>query len=522
MNKAFLGMRVRSWLLVGVFVALAGLLAVETSQRLSAAQNDSKPAAATSDSGAVSYAKSLSKAFREAADKVLPSVVLVESHAVVAAQPQRGEREMTPNEDELFEGPLGDLFRNNPDMRRFFRDMPRGIPRGPGGGVAGIGSGVIIDPSGVILTNNHVVDGGGKITVRLMDGREFEAAEIKRDPKSDLAIVRIKGAGNLKAAKLGDSDKMAVGDWVLALGDMFQLEGTVTAGIISAKGRPLGPGTRTDFLQTDAAINPGSSGGPLINLDAEVIGINTAIHTRTGSNDGVGFAIPSNLAKWVANQLTTTGTVKRAYLGVMIQPLTHQLAEQFGVKVRQGILVGDVQPNSPAAEAGLKAGDLILNFNHKPVGDVQQLVGLVDRSPVNSKVTVEILRDGKRMDLPVTLREQAADYGLASRGFGSREGKSEPAKVDKLGIQVDTLTKEVAEQLGLKAGEGVVITEVAPGSLADRTGLTTGMAITQVNRKPVKSVEEFQKALDSQPLSKGVLLLVRTAEGSRFVAIRAD
>ncbi len=522
MNKVFVGMRVRSWILVGVCVALAGLLAVESSQRLSAAPKDGNPAAAASESGAVSYAKSLSKAFREAAEKVLPSVVLVESRAVVAGQPQRGEREMTPDEDELFEGPFGDLFRQNPDMRRFFRDLPRGIPRGPGGGVAGIGSGVIIDPSGVILTNNHVVDGGGKITVRLMDGREFDAAEIKRDPKSDLAIVRIKGADNLKAAKLGDSDKMAVGDWVLALGDMFQLEGTVTAGIISAKGRPLGPGTRTDFLQTDAAINPGSSGGPLINLDAEVIGINTAIHTRSGANDGVGFAIPSNLAKWVANQLTTTGTVKRAYLGVMIQPLTHQLAEQFGVKVRQGILVGDVQPDSPAAEAGLKAGDLILNFDHKPVGDVQQLVGLVDRSPVNSKVTVEILRDGKRMELPVTLREQAADYGLASRGFGGRQGKSEPAKVDKLGIQVDALTKEVAEQLGLKAGEGVVITDVAPGSLAARTGLTTGMAITQVNRKPVQSVEEFQKALDSQPLSKGVLLLVRTAEGSRFVAIRAD
>jgi len=522
MNRVLLGLRIRNWLLVAALVALAGLLAVEANQRTSAAQKDPDSPASTSESGAVGYAKSLSKAFREAAEKVLPSVVLVESHPAVVSQPQRGEREMAPDEDDLFEGPFGDLFRNNPDMRRFFRDLPRGVPRGPGGGVAGIGSGVIIDSSGVILTNNHVVDGAGKVTVRLMDGREFDAADIKRDPKSNLAIIRIKGADNLRAAKLGDSDKMAVGDWVLALGDMFQLEGTVTAGIISAKGRPLGPGTRTDFLQTDAAINPGSSGGPLINLDAEVIGINTAIHTRTGANDGVGFAIPSNLAKWVANALTTTGAVKRAYLGVMIQPLTQQLADQFGVKVRQGILVGDVQPKSPAAEAGIKAGDLILKLDGKPVGDVQQLVGMVDRSPVNGKVSVEILRDGKRMQIPVTLHEQPADYGLASRGFGGRGGKSEPAKVDKLGIQVDTLTKDVAEQLGLKAGEGVVITEVAPGSLAERSGLTTGMVVTQVNRKPVKSAEEFQKALDAQPLSKGVLLLVRTAEGARFVAIRAD
>jgi serine protease Do len=522
MNRVLFGLRIRNWLLIAAFVALAGLLAIEANQLTSAAQKDPESATATAGSGSADYAKSLSKAFREAAEKVLPSVVLVESRPVAVSQPPRGEREMTPDDDELFEGPFGDLFRNHPDMRRYFRDMPRGIPRGPGGGVAGSGSGVVIDSSGVILTNNHVVEGAGKVSVRLMDGREFDAADIKRDPKSDLAIIRIKGADNLKAAKLGDSDKMAVGDWVLALGDMFQLEGTVTAGIISAKGRPLGPGTRTDFLQTDAAINPGSSGGPLINLDAEVIGINTAIHTRTGANDGVGFAIPSNLAKWAANQLTTTGTVKRAYLGVAIQALTHSLADQFGVKVRQGILVGDVQPNSPAEKAGIKAGDLILNLDGKPVGGVQELVGMVDRSPVNSKVSVEILRDGKRVQIPVTLREQSAEYGLMSRGFRGREGKSEPAKVDKLGIQVDALTKDVAEQLGLKAGEGVVVTEVVPGSLADRAGLTTGTVITQVNRKPVKSAEDFKKALDAQPLSKGVLLLVRTAEGARFVAIRAD
>jgi serine protease Do len=406
-------------------------------------------------------------------------------------------------------------------MRRFFRDMP-GMPRGPRA-VAGAGSGVIIDPAGVILTANHVVDGAGKVLVRLKDGREFDAADIKRDPKSDLAIIRIKGAENLKAAKLGDSDKMEVGDWVLALGDMFQLEGTVTAGIISAKGRPLPrSSTRTDFLQTDAAINPGSSGGPLINLDGEVIGINDAIHTRTGANDGVGFAIPSNLAKWVANQLTTTGAVKRAYLGIGIQTLTHQLAEQFGLKVREGVLVGDVQPRSPAAEAGIKVGDVILKLNGKPVGDMQQLVNMVDRSPVNGKVSVEILRDGKRMEIPVTLHEQPSDYGLQARRFGGRGNKPEPAKVDKLGIQVDTLTNEVAEQLGLKAGEGVVITGVASGSLADRAGLAPGTVITQVNHKQVKSVSDYQKALDSRPLSQGALLWVRTAEGARFIAIRGD
>jgi serine protease Do len=521
MNRTVFGVRIGNWLLLA---ALAGLIALWSVQAHQFTQAAPKEQGSTNDAsgGGVDYARSLSKAFREASQRVLPSVVSVENKA--APPSKSGPRELSPDDQsEPDLSPFGDMFPGHPDIRRFFRDMPRAIPRGPRGAVLGIGSGVIIDPSGVILTNNHVVEGGGKISVRLSDGREFPAAEVKRDPKTDLAIIRIKGAGQLKATKLGDSDKMEVGDWVLALGDMFNLEGSVTAGIISSKGRSLGPQTRADFLQTDAAINPGSSGGPLINLDGEVVGINTAIHTRSGANDGVGFAIPSNVAKWVVDQLVKTGSVKRAYLGVVIQPLDQQLAEQFDVKAREGIVVNDVQPNSPAAEAGLKAGDLILKFDGKPLSNTQQLVGLVDRSPVGDKAKLQIIRDGKRMEIPVTLREQPGDYGMASRGFGGgRGGRSEPAKVDKLGIQVDTLTKEVAEQLGLKAGEGVVITEVAPGSLADRTGLTTGMVIAQVNRKPVKSAAEFQKALDSQPLSKGVLLLVRTPDGSRFIAIRAD
>ena len=241
----------------------------------------------------------------------------------------------------------------------------------PFGRPSGIGSGVIIDPSGIILTNNHVVDGAGKIMVRLHDGREFEATDVKRDPKTDLAILRIKGAGKLTAVKLGNSDDAQVGDWVLALGDPFGLEGTVTAGIISAKGRPLGA-TRANFIQTDAAINPGNSGGPLVNLDGEVVGINTAISSNNGGNQGVGFAISSNLAKWVSQQLIANGTVKRAYLGVAIQPVDPDLAKQFGVETMQGVVVADVQPDTPAAAAGVKPGDVIVEFagkaGHQPAG----------------------------------------------------------------------------------------------------------------------------------------------------------
>jgi serine protease Do len=518
MSKPLLGLQVRHWLVLLASVALVGWLGWQSHPFTQAAPKEQETAS-ESTGGGLDYARSLSKTFREVANRVLPSVVLIEN-IPASGKPTEGDEDGA-NEMDPFSGtPFGDMFRNHPELRRFFRDFPRGVPRGE---VYGVGSGVIIDPSGIILTNNHVVEGSGKINVRLHDGREFKATDIKRDPKTDLAIVRIKGADNLKAATFGDSDKMEVGDWVLALGEMFNLEGTVTAGIISSKGRSLGPQTRADFLQTDAAINPGSSGGPLINLDGEVIGINTAIHTRTGANQGVGFAIPSNLAKWVADQLIRTGTVKRAYLGVVIQPLTQQLAEQFGVRAREGVLVGDVQPNSPAAAAGIKAGDLILKYDGKPVNSTQQLVGLVDRSPVDGTANLEIIRDGKKMTIPVKLREQPADYGVAMRGFdGGRGRQSDPEKVDKLGIQVDNMTNEVAEQLGLKGGEGVVVTDVVPGSLADRAGLAPGMVITQVNRKPVKSTEDFKKAVAAQPLSKGVLLLIRTPEGSRFLAIRAD
>jgi len=520
MSKVVLGMRVRSWFFLVALVALAGFLAAEVVPRSTAAAKDPEPLAAPSSSGqAADYAKTLSKAFREAAGKVLPAVVAIQNRPPLVER--TNPRGPSSDDEDFSDSPFGELFRNNPDLRRFFQGMPRGIPHGPSGEALSIGSGVIIDPAGVILTNNHVVDGAGKVVVRLADGREFSAAEIKKDPKTDLAIVRIKGASNLKAARLGDSEKMEVGDWVLALGDPFRLEGTVTAGIISAKERPLSPETRAGFLQTDASINPGSSGGPLINLDGEVIGINTAIHTRTGTNDGVGFAIPSNLAKWVSDQLVKTGSVKRAYLGVAIQTLTQQLADHFRLKVREGILVSGVRPDSPAAAAGLKAGDVITKFDGKPVGDMQQLVGMVDRSPIGESRKLEVVRDGKRQEISVTLREQPSDYGVAVRG-PERSGRHEPAKVDRLGLQVEALTKEVADQLGLKAGEGVVVTEVAPGSLASRAGVATGDVITQVNRKPVRLAQDFKKALDAQPISKGVLLLIRTPEGSRFVVIRAE
>ena len=508
--------RPRTWFAGVVLIALVATITAAAMSK----DADSKKAKKSIHHD-TSYAKTLSTAFREAADTVLPSVVMIRNRPSIAER--SGDRGPVAEERfkdvpfGQFEGtPFGDLF-TNPEFRRFFKEMPQ-TPRF---GHMGMGSGVIIDESGIILTNNHVVSGEGTITVRLHDGRQFDAVEVKRDPKTDLAVIRIKGADDLVAARLGDSDSAQVGDWVLALGQPFGLEGTVTAGIVSAKGRGLGITARENFIQTDAAINPGSSGGPLVNLDGEVIGVNTAISSSGGGNQGVGFAVPMNLAKWVSRQLTENGIVRRAYLGVAIQPVTHQLAEHFGVKVHEGVLVTDVQSATPAEKAGLKPGDVIVEYAGKPVAHPRELQALVERTKIDGKESLVVVRDGKRITLHVAPGQQPDDFGVA-RADSHRLGKATPSRFDKLGIEVETLTAEVAEQLGVQGDKGVVITQVQPGSLAEGAGLETGMVISEVNRKPLKTADDFKKALDERSLDEGVLLLARNAKGARFVVIRAN
>ena len=450
---------------------------------------------------ATAPARALSQGFREAAKAVQPAVVMIKSEA---AMPVKLEGQ-TPGDDDSL-GPFG----NMPELRKFFKNMPRA----PRHGESGLGSGLIIDASGVILTNAHVVRDGREITVRLHDGREYKATKVHADPKADLAVLRIEGAENLTAAKLGNSDEVEVGDWVLALGNPFGLEGTVTAGIISAKGRGIGMNERESYIQTDAAINPGNSGGPLVNLDGEVIGINTAISSRSGGNEGVGFAIPINLAKWVAKQLKDGETVHRARLGVMIQPLTHELAQQFGVKTHEGVLVAGVSPDSPAAKVGFKTGDVIVEFAGKAVANPQELQGLVEQSPIGKEETVVVLRDGKRVELKVSPTEMAGDTVAA----GDKAAHS--STLEKLGMEVQNLTPDLAAKLQIKAEQGVVVTDVQAGSAAERAGLASGTVIVEANRKAVKNVEELSKAMDEKSLAKGVLLLVRTEQGSRFLVIR--
>lgn len=457
-----------------------------------------------------SHANELSAAFRQAADDVLPCVVTIENRPIVSQTSMRETPRGIPGGQAF---PWGDFFGDS-DMRRFFEQGPSPTPQ------TGTGSGVVIDKSGLILTNNHVVAGGGEVLVRFSDGREFVASEVRTDPRTDLAIVRIEGAGDLPAARTGDSDESDIGDWVLALGQPFGLEGTVTAGIISAKGRGIGITDREDFIQTDAAINPGNSGGPLVNLDGEVIGINTAISSRSGGNQGIGFAVPINLAEWVADQLADGGTVHRAYLGVGIQSLTPSLAEQLGVQVQKGVLVADVREGSPAAEAGMQSGDVVTKFDGREVATTHELQAVVEMAKIGELHRATVLRDGKSVELKVVCREMPADVAATgSQTSDSAHGESR-TMVEKFGFQAADLDEETASHLGLRDAQGVVITAVDSGSVAERAGLREGVAILSIDRQPVNSTQELSKALQEVETGKGALLLVRDAQATRFVVLK--
>lgn len=466
---------------------------------------------------AVTSAKELSTAFRVASEAVLPSVVAIEN--TVAGESGDAGGQVGP------ENPFGgrNPFEGTP-FEDFFNE--RNVPGPPSGrspreqpGRVGMGSGVIIDAAGIILTNNHVVAGDGVVTVRLHDGREFQTTNVWTDPKTDIAVVKI-DATDLVAAKLGDSDTVSIGDWVLALGQPFGLESTVTAGIISAKHRGIGITARENFLQTDAAINPGNSGGPLVNLDGELIGINTAISSRGGGNDGIGFAVPINLAKWVGEQLAHGGKVQRAYLGVGIQPIDAKLAAQLQVKPRQGVAVTDVYPDTPAAKAGLKSGDVIVEYAGIAVSSPQELQLVVERSEIGRPHPLKVVRNGKVTWLEFVPAVLPSEFGLAQHG-PANSGHSENQRLESLGIEVGSLDPAVAEQLGMAGTKGVVITSVKSASPAARAGLTSGMVVMQVNRQAVSSVDELVKVVNSGDLEHGILLLVRTSSGSRFVIVKS-
>lgn len=462
------------------------------------------------DTASKRHANSLSRAFRDAATAVMPSVVTIQSlpGEVAASRGEAGEQQI-PEE-----------LRNNPFFKQFFEGIPEGSLRNPRPrGKAGAGSGVIVDSSGIILTNNHVVDGAGKLIVKLHDGREFEAAEWKTDPMTDIAIVRIKAEGDLPAAKIGDSDEMLVGDWVLAAGAPFGLKETVTAGIVSAKSRGIGITDREDFIQTDAAINPGNSGGPLVNLDGEVIGINTAISTTSGGYQGVGFAVPINLARWVGDQLVSNGTVQRAFLGVGIQPVTSVLSETFGLESVKGAVVTEVREGTPAAKAGLQAGDVVIRFDGLDISQPRHLQAAVERAAMDKPHDIVVIRDGKEVALKVNVATMP-DNLLASNSASNGVTDGTSSRFNDVGLEVAGLTDDVAEQLNIAGESGVVITAVKPDSPAAKAGLQESMVITRVGKSTVATVDDFRKAMEDKSLKDGVLMLVKAGGSSRFIVVK--
>ncbi len=368
-----------------------------------------------------------------------------------------------------------------------------------------MGSGLLIHPDGYIVTNHHVVEGTEAIQVRLSTGRQYRAEIIGMDSKTDLALIKVRPEAPLPVAPIGDSDRLEVGDWVLAIGNPFGFDHSVTAGIVSGKGRVLGAGPYDDYIQTDATINPGNSGGPLFNLRGEVVGINTAIIPRTR----FGFAIPSNMAKGILLQLKAQGKVTRGWLGVVIQQVTPEAAGSLGLREPQGALVAEVTPESPAGRAGVQRGDVILQFGGKPVTEVRDLPRLVAETPVGAEVAMGILRREK----PATVRIRVGEL-REERVAQARSRASE------YGLTVQDITPKLAQGLGVPEGQGVAVAQVMAGSAADEAGLRRGDVILEVDRKPVKTREGFEAAMQERPADKGLLFLVRRGDKTRYLAMQ--
>ena len=459
-------------------------------------------ASAFSQDQGIENLRETGKAFASVARQASPAVAFIQVEKTVDQQPSV-----------QFFSPFGDDFFNrffgipSPEEQHRYHQKPRQQR------MVGQGSGFIISKDGYILTNNHVVGNADKVTVKLLDGREFTAKTIGTDPHSDVAVIKI-DATDLPMLEIGDSDAIEVGEWVVAIGNPFGLSHTLTVGVVSAKGRSsVGITDYENFIQTDAAINPGNSGGPLVDLDGRVVGMNTAIFSRSGGYMGIGFAIPINMAKAIKDQLIQTGSVTRGYLGIVIQDLTADLAKSFGIKEHKGILVAKVSEDSPAEKGGLKQGDVIVEFSNKPVDKVGSFRNLVALTAPGSKEKMVVLRNGKPKTLSITIGKLPE---------GELASASTPHTVEKLGLSVQTLTPELAQQFDLEDEKGVVVTHVAPGSIAAQADIRPGAVIQEVNRRPVNTTEEFKKAL-ANPLETGsVLLLVKDGQYSRYVVLRTD
>lgn len=454
-------------------------------------------------------AKSAPESFADLAEKLLPSVVNISSTQVV--REDRG-----PQAPQLPEGsPFGDSFRE-------FFNRNQGAPRR----ATSLGSGFIISTDGLVVTNNHVIDGADEITVTLSDDTQHSAELVGRDPKTDLALLRIDADRVLPAVPFGDSTKSRVGDWVVAIGNPFGLGGTVTAGIISARQRDINQGPYDSFIQTDASINRGNSGGPMFNMDGEVIGVNTAIFSPTGGSVGVGFSVPSSIVSRVISQLQQFGQTRRGWLGVRIQTVTDEIAESIGLDGTRGALVSSVTDKGPAEAGGIKAGDVILSFDSKPVDSMRELPRIVAETDIGKSVPVEVWRDERQQTVAIKIGELEEEVPvLASTGPRGNAVEPEEAAIDDLGVSVTSITDEMRQQFNLPNElQGVVITAVEPNSAAAEKSLRPGDVIVEVSQEEVKTpgqiAEKIREARDADRSS--VLLKINRNGDRRFVAVRIN
>ncbi len=427
--------------------------------------------------------------FADLAEQVKPAVVNISTTRLVQG------------------GPFTSPFREGDPFREFFERFFGGRPQREFR-QRSLGSGFIIEKEGLILTNNHVIEGAEKIQVILANKERFDAKVVGRDAKTDIAVIRIDAKTSLPSVSLGDSAKLKVGDWVIAVGNPFGLGHTITAGIVSAKGRIIGAGPYDNFIQTDAAINPGNSGGPLFNLKGEVVGINTAI---VSSGQGIGFAIPINLAKEIIKQLEKKGRVVRGWLGVTIQEVTPALARRFGLKRDEGTLVSGVIPDSPAARAGIQTGDVIIEFDGTRVKEMSELPRIVASTPVGKRVIVKVIRAGRESSIRVKIGELPEE----------KRASATPQEQD-LGMAVSPITPELARRYELTETRGIVVTGVAPGSSADEAGISPGNVILELDRQPVNTLAEYEKILKQAADKDSVLLLIKTRRGNRFAMVKME
>ncbi len=434
--------------------------------------------------------------FTDVAVAVSPAVVNIRTEKVITGGGQVFRHFQSPFGNE--QDPFRDFFE------RFFGDIPRREFK-----QQSLGSGFCIDKEGYIVTNNHVVENADEIKVKLKNGKEYDAKIVGRDAKTDIALIKVKSWEGSHTVKLGNSDALNVGEWVVAIGSPFGLEHTVTAGIVSAKGRVIGSGPYDDFIQTDASINPGNSGGPLINMQGEVVGINTAIFSRSGGNVGIGFAIPINMAKGIIDQLQASGTVTRGWLGVSIQDLSPDLAEYYGVKNGKGALVGEVFKGDPADKAGIKPKDVIIEIDGKKIPDSRDLSQKIAEIPVGEDITLKVVRSGKERTFRVKIAKRTDEKeSLAQK---------KPAEQTNLGMTVATLTENLARRFDISEDEGVVVLRVEQGGPANKADVQEGDLILEIDHKSVKTLEDYHAQIKKMEEGDTISLLVKRRRG--FLAL---